>query len=137
MPVPILAQAPYLIASVQNSLTDADLIDLQNDLFAEAQRRRCQGVVVDVTALDVIDSFSTRTLRNLVAMLRLCGVETVIAGIRPGVAMAMVQLGLDMPDVRTALDLDGGLAELRARPHRTFCSAPSSSSSRLASCRWW
>jgi len=73
---------------------------------------------VDVTALDVIDSFSTRTLRNLVAMLRLCGVETVIAGIRPGVAMAMVQLGLDMPDVRTALDLDGGLAELRARPHR-------------------
>jgi len=119
MPVPILAQAPYLIASVQDALTDADLIGLQDSLLYEAQRRRCHGVVVDVTALDVIDSFSTRTLRNLVDMLRLCGVETVIAGIQPSVAMAMVQLGLHMPDVCTALDLDGALAYLRARPHRT------------------
>jgi rsbT antagonist protein RsbS len=118
MPVPILAQAPYLIASVQAALTDADLIGLQNDLFAYTQRHRCHGVVVDVTALDVIDSFSTRTLRNLVDMLRLIGVDTVIAGIQPGVAMAMVQLGLQMPDVHTALDLDGGLAYLNARPHR-------------------
>ena len=60
----------------------------------EAQRRRCGGVVVDVTALDVIDSFSTRTLQSLAAMLRLRGVETVIAGIQPNVAMAMVELGL-------------------------------------------
>ena len=119
MPVPILAQAPYLIASVQSALTDADLIALQDDLFAEAQRRRCQGVVVDVTALDVIDSFSTRTLRSLAAMLRLRGVETVIVGIQPGVAMAMVELGLDITDVRTALDLDAGLAYLRARPPGT------------------
>jgi rsbT antagonist protein RsbS len=117
MPVPILAQAPYLIASVQNALTDADLIGLQNDLFAEAQKQRSQGVVLDVTALDVIDSFSTRTLRNLAAMLRLRGVETVIAGIQPGVAMAMVELGLNMSDVRTALDLEAGLAYLRGRPH--------------------
>jgi rsbT antagonist protein RsbS len=119
MPVPILAQAPYLIASVQTALTDADLIGLQNDLFAEAQKRRCQGIVVDVTALDVIDSFSARTLQNLAAMLRLRGVEIVIAGIQPAVAMAMVELGLHMPDVATALDLEAGLAYLRARPHRT------------------
>ena len=117
MPVPILAQAPYLIASVQSALTDADLIGLQNGLLDEAQRRRCHGVVVDVTALDVMDSFSTRTLQSLAAMLQLRGVETVIAGIQPNVAMAMVQLGLSMPDVRTALDLDEGLAYLRARPH--------------------
>jgi rsbT antagonist protein RsbS len=116
MPVPILAQAPYLIASVQAALTDADLVGLQNDLLAEAQRRRCQGVVVDVTALDVIDSFSTRTLRSLAAMLRLRGVETVIAGIQPSVAMAMVELGLEMQDVRTTLDLDEGLAYLHAKP---------------------
>jgi len=119
MPVPILVQSPYLIASVQSALTDADLIGLQNDLFAEAQKRRSHGVVVDVTALDVIDSFSTRTLRSLAAMLRLRGVETVIAGIQPSVAMAMVELGLSMQDVRTATDLEAGLAYLRARPHGT------------------
>jgi rsbT antagonist protein RsbS len=116
MPVPILAQAPYLIASVQAALTDADLIGLQDSLLSEAQRRRCHGVVVDVTALDVMDSFSTQTLRSLAAMLRLRGVEMVIVGIQPGVAMAMVQLGLTMLDVRTALDLEEGLACLRAIP---------------------
>jgi len=115
VPVPILAQAPYLIASVQAALTDADLIGLQNGLLDEAQRRRCQGVIVDVTALDVMDSFSTRTLQTLAAILRLRGVETVIAGIQPDVAMAMVRLGLTMPDVRTALDLDEGLAYLQAK----------------------
>jgi len=116
MPVPILAQAPYLIASVQAALTDADLIGLQDSLLSEAQRRRCHGVVVDVTALDVMDSFSTQTLRSLAAMLRLRGVEMVIVGIQPSVAMAMVQLGLTMLDVRTALDLEEGLACLRAMP---------------------
>ena len=116
MPVPILAQAPYLIASVQDALTDADLIGLQDSLLSEAQRRRCHGVVVDVTALDVMDSFSTQTLRSLAAMLRLRGVEMVIVGIQPSVAMAMVQLGLTMLDVRTALDLEEGLACLRATP---------------------
>jgi rsbT antagonist protein RsbS len=119
MPVPILAQAPYLIASVQVALTDADLIGLQDSLLYEAQRRRCHGVIVDVTALDVMDSFSTQTLRSLAAMLRLRGVETVIVGIQPGVAMAMVQLGLTMLDVRTALDLEEGLACLRAMPQGT------------------
>lgn len=116
MPVPILAQAPYLIASVQDALTDADLIGLQDSLLLEAQRQRCHGVVVDVTALDVMDSFSTQTLRSLAAMLRLRGVDTVIVGIQPSVAMAMVQLGLTMLDVRTALDLEEGLACLRAMP---------------------
>jgi rsbT antagonist protein RsbS len=71
---------------------------------------------VDVTALDVMDSFSTQTLRSLAAMLRLRGVEMVIVGIQPSVAMAMVQLGLTMLDVRTALDLEEGLACLRAIP---------------------
>jgi rsbT antagonist protein RsbS len=116
MPVPILAQTPYLIASVQSALTDADLIDLQDNLLREAQRRRSQGVVVDVTALDVMDSFSTRTLQSLAAMLQLRGVEMVIVGIQPGVALAMVQLGLTMLGVRTALDLEEGLVYLQAGP---------------------
>ena len=116
MPVPILVQAPYLIASVQSALTDADLTDLQDGLLREAQRRRSRGAVVDVTALDVMDSYSTRTLRSLAAMLQLRGVELVIVGIQPSVAMAMVQLGLTMLDVRTALDLEEGLAYLQAGP---------------------
>lgn len=118
MPVPILAQAPYLIASVQSALTDADLVDLQDNLLREAQRRRSQGVVVDVTALDVMDSFSTRTLQSLAAMLQLRGVEMVIVGIQPGVALAMVQLGLTMLGVRTALDLEEGLVYLQAAQGR-------------------
>jgi rsbT antagonist protein RsbS len=116
MPVPILAQAPYLIASVRNALTDADLVRLRNDLLMEAQKRRSQGVVVDVTSLDVIDSFSVRTLQSMAIMLRLRGVETVIVGIQPSVAIAMAELGVSILDVRTALDLDEGLAYLRARP---------------------
>jgi len=117
MPVPVLAQAPYLIASVQDALTDADLLRLQSDLLVETQRNRSQGVVVDVTSLDVIDSFSVRTLQSLALMLGLRGVDTVIVGIQPSVAMAMAELGLSILDVATALDLDEGLAYLRARPH--------------------
>jgi rsbT antagonist protein RsbS len=116
MPVPILAQSPYLIASVQSALTDADLIELQDNLLGEAQRRRSRGVVLDVTALDVMDSFSTRTMQSLAAMLQLRGVEMVIVGIQPSVAMAMVQLGLTMLGVRTALDLEDGLTCLQAEP---------------------
>jgi rsbT antagonist protein RsbS len=118
MRVPILAQAPYLIASAQDALTDADLVGLQNDLLAEAQRHRSRGVVVDVTSLDVIDSFSVRTLQSLAIMLRLRGVDTVIVGIQPSVAIAMAELGLSILDVPTALDLDEGLIYLRARQHQ-------------------
>lgn len=114
MAVPILAQSGYLIASVQSALTDADLIELRSNLLNEVGRRRCQGVVVDVTALDVLDSFATRTLRGLAAMLALRGAKTVIVGIQPSVAISMVQLGLSMPDVATAVDLDEGLAMLAA-----------------------
>jgi rsbT antagonist protein RsbS len=118
MPVPILAQQPFLIAAVRDDLTDADLLGLQSDLLAEAQRRRSRGVVVDVTSLDVMDSFSVHTLRNLSVMLRLRGVETVVVGIQPGVAIAMAELGMNILDVRTALDLEEGLLYLRARHGR-------------------
>jgi rsbT antagonist protein RsbS len=116
MPVPILSQGPYLIASVQTALTDSDLRWLQDGLLEEAGRRRSRGVIVDVSVLDVMDSFATRTLRSLVSMLRLRGVETVLVGIQPSVAIAMVQLGLAMADVVTALDLDDGLAYLHSLP---------------------
>jgi rsbT antagonist protein RsbS len=110
--VPILKQGPYLIASVQSALTDADLLELRNALVEKVGRFRSRGVIVDVTALDVMDSFASRTLRDIAHMIRLRGAETVIVGIQPEVAFTMVQLGLTLEGVATALDLEEGLAFL-------------------------
>ncbi len=116
MQVPILKQGDVLIASVQAALTDADLLQLRDQLTERVGRLRSRGVIVDVTALDVMDSFASRALRNLAHMIRLRGAETVIVGIQPEVAFAMVQLGLRLEGVMTALDLEDGLAALdRAR----------------------
>lgn len=115
MPVPILKQGPYLIASVQSALTDADLLRLRDDLSAQVGRFRARGVIVDVTALDVMDSFAARTLRSIAHTAQLRGAETVIVGIQPDVAFAMVQLGLTLEGVETALDLEEGLAFLDRR----------------------
>ena len=112
MPVPILKQGPYLIASVQSALTDADLLELRNALVQMVGRYRSRGVIVDVTAMDVMDSFASRTLRDITYMIRLRGAETVIVGIQPEVAFTMVQLGLTLEGVATALDLEEGLAFL-------------------------
>jgi rsbT antagonist protein RsbS len=105
MRVPILKQGDYVIASIQSALTDDDLIKLRDDLAAHVGRYRSKGVIVDVTVLDVMDSFATRTVRDLAQMVRLRGAQTVIVGIQPEVAFAMVQLGLELGDVATALDL--------------------------------
>jgi len=110
--VPILKQGAYLIASVQSALTDADLLELRNALVEMVGRYRSRGVIVDVTAMDVMDSFASRTLRDIAHMIRLRGAETVIVGIQPEVAFTMVQLGLTLEGVATALDLEEGLAFL-------------------------
>jgi len=113
--VPILKQGDYLIATIQAALTDADLLQLQNALAEKVGRFRSKGVIIDVTAIDVMDSFAARTLRFLAHMIRLRGAETVIVGIQPEVAFAMVQLGLTLEEVITALDLEEGLALLNRR----------------------
>jgi rsbT antagonist protein RsbS len=110
--VPILKQGDYLIASVQSALSDADLLQLRDDLSERVGQFRSRGVIVDVTVLDVIDSFATRTLRAIAHMLKLRGAETVIVGIQPDVAFSMVQLGLTLEGVGTALDLEEGLAHM-------------------------
>jgi len=115
--VPILKQGPYLIATVQSALTDEDLKELRNVLVERVGLLRSRGVIVDVTALDVIDSFATRTLRDVAHMIRLRGAETVIVGIQPEVAFSMVKLGLTLEGVATSLDLEEGLAYL-GRPGR-------------------
>lgn len=112
MHVPILKQREYLIASVQSVLSDADLLQLRDDLAERVGEFRSRGVIVDVTVLDVIDSFATRMLRAIAHMLKLRGAETVIVGIQPDVAFAMVQLGLTLEGVGTALDLEEGLTYL-------------------------
>jgi rsbT antagonist protein RsbS len=113
--VPILKQGPWLIASIQSALTDTDVLRLQDDIMEQVGRYRSRGIIVDVTALDVMDSFVSRSLRGIAHMTRLRGAETVIVGIQPEVAFAMVQLGMSMEDVHTALDLEEGLSFLEGR----------------------
>ena len=112
MRVPILKQGNYLIASIQSALTDFELLQLRDDLAAQVGRFRSRGVIVDVTVLDVMDSFAVRTLRAIAQIAHMRGAETVIVGIQPEVAFAMVQLGLTLGQVETALDLEEGLALL-------------------------
>lgn len=123
MHVPVLKQGDYLIASIQSVLSDADLLQLRDDLADRVGEFRSRGVIIDVTVLDVIDSFATRTLRAVAHMLKLRGAETVIVGIQPDVAFAMVQLGLTLEGVGTALDLEEGLAYLHLLAKRTLKNA--------------
>ena len=108
----ILRQGPYLIASIHTALDDSQLVRFQQDLVERIGSDRARGVVIDVAALDVLDSFASRTLRDIGEMARLRGAATVIVGIQPDVAFAMVELGMDTGRVVTALDLEEGLAEL-------------------------
>ncbi len=112
MAIPILKQGDYLIASIESVLVDADLIRLREDLAEKVGQLRSRGIVVDVTELDVMDSFTIRTLLDIAHVAKLRGAEAVIVGIQPEVAFAMVQLGLRLENVATALDLEEGMALL-------------------------
>jgi rsbT antagonist protein RsbS len=109
LPASILSQGPNLIVSIHTALDDEQLTRLQRDLLDRVGIQRSRGILIDVAAVDVLDSFAARTLGNLAYMARLRGAETVIVGIAPEVAMAMVQMAVEMPLVRTALDLEEGL----------------------------
>jgi len=110
--VSILRQGRYLIASIHTALDDSEMVRFQNDLIEQIGRYRSRGVIIDVAALDVLDSFGSRTLRDIAEMARLRGALTVIVGIQPDVAFAMVQLGMGTGSVATALDLEEGLSYL-------------------------
>jgi rsbT antagonist protein RsbS len=111
--VSILTQGSYLIASIHTALDDGQLMRFQRDLIERIGAQRARGVVIDVAALDVLDSFGSRTLRDIARMTRLRGAETVIVGIAPELAVTMVRLGLHL-ELPTALDLEEGLAYLRS-----------------------
>jgi rsbT antagonist protein RsbS len=104
----ILKQNKNLIASVQGSMTDADMMQLREELALGVRRHRSTGVLVDVTLLDVMDSFAVRTIRGIAQMVKLLGAQCIIVGIQPDVAFSMVQLGLTLEGTTTALDLEDG-----------------------------
>ena len=110
--VPILQQGSYLIASVQEALTDSEILDLRSRILDQVVEHRTTGVILDVGTLDVIDSFGTRTLAEIASAVQLRGARMVIVGIQPEVALSMVLLGLTLEKVPTALDLDAGIALL-------------------------
>jgi len=112
--VPILKQGRVLIASIQSELTDGDWNEFRDELLGRAGDVRARGAVIDVSKMEIMDSFAGRILGGLAQMLRLRGVKTVVVGIQASVAFAMVQLGLHLEGVQTALDLEEGLARLDA-----------------------
>jgi rsbT antagonist protein RsbS len=113
MSVPILKQGDCLIASVQTALTDSEVLTLRDDLAEQIGKFRARGIVLDVAGLDVIDSFVARSLRTIAMTASLRGARTVIVGIQPDVAVAMVQFQLNLEPLQTALDLEEGLEVLR------------------------
>ncbi|MDQ4082745.1 MAG: STAS domain-containing protein [Actinomycetota bacterium] len=112
MSVAILRQGDYLIASIQSDLADSQVMQLRNELTERVGKHRVRGIIVDVAALDVIDSFVARALRSIARAARLRGAETVVVGIQPDVAIAMVQFSLNLEPLRATLDVDEALALL-------------------------
>jgi rsbT antagonist protein RsbS len=112
MSVAILRQGDYLIASILSDLSDSEVVELRNELAEMVGRYRSRGLVIDVGALEVIDSFVARALRAIVLTVKVRGADTVIVGIQPDVAIAMVQFRLNLQPLRAALDLDDATALL-------------------------
>ena len=110
--VSILRQGDNLIASIHTALDDSEMVRFQRNLIEQIGQHRSRGVIIDVAALDVLDSFGSLTLRSIAEMARLRGAETVIVGIQPDVAYSMVELGLGTGSVHAALDLEEGLEYL-------------------------
>jgi rsbT antagonist protein RsbS len=111
--VSILRQGDFLLASIHAALNDAEFIHFQEDVIEQIGTRRARGVIIDIAALDVLDSFGSSALRDLAHMARLRGAATVLVGIQPDVAFAIIKLGMTL-DIHTALDLEEGLALLEA-----------------------
>ena len=117
--VPILKLEGYLLVSIQVDMHDQLALTLQDDLTQKIVATRARAVLIDISALEMVDSFMGRMLGNIAAMSRILDAQTVVVGMRPAVAITLVELGLSLPGIRTALNVDAGLALLRealARP---------------------
>ncbi|CAM5433617.1 anti-sigma factor antagonist [Streptomyces spiroverticillatus] len=111
--VPVLKIGQILLVSIQTDLEDQMVLDLQEDLSQRIVDTNAQGVVIDITALEIVDSFVGRMLATIASISRVLGSETVVVGMRPAVAMTLVELGLSLPGVRTALTLERGMEQIK------------------------
>nr|WP_226038147.1 STAS domain-containing protein [Aquibacillus saliphilus] len=111
--IPILKLHNYLLISIQTDLDDKTAIQFQEDLLSKIHKSGATGVVIDLTSVDIIDSFIAKVLGDVVTMSDLMGAKVVLTGIQPAVAMTLIDLGIHLKDVQTALDLEQGLIKLR------------------------
>ena len=111
--IPILKIGDILIASIQVALHDASAVQFKDDLLQKIHDTRARGVIIDLTALDVVDSFIGRLIADIAAMAGLMGARVVLTGLQPAVAITLVELGLELPRVLTALNLEKGLTMMR------------------------
>ena len=111
--IPILKMGQFLLVSIQVDMHDRLAMALQEDLTTRIVQHRAQGVLIDISSLDVVDSFIGRMLGHIAAMSRILDAETVVVGMRPAVAITLVELGLELEGVRTALNVEKGMAMLQ------------------------
>jgi rsbT antagonist protein RsbS len=112
--IPILRLENFLLVTIQVDMHDRLALALQDDLTAQIVGCRATGVLIDISALDIVDSFIGRMLANIASMARILDSETVVVGMQPSVAITLVELGLSLPGIRTALNVDRGMKLLRA-----------------------
>jgi rsbT antagonist protein RsbS len=111
--IPILKMGRFLLVSIQVDMDDRTAMTLQDDLTAQIVKHRAKGVLIDISSLDVVDSFIGRMLANTAAMARILDAETVVVGMQPSVAITLVELGLSLKGVRSALNVERGMELLR------------------------
>lgn len=112
--IPILRMGPFLLVTIQVDMHDRLAIQLQDDLTAMISRTGARGVLIDISSLEVVDSFIGRMIANIASMARVLDASTVVVGMQPAVAITLVELGLELPGVRTALNVEKGMALLQA-----------------------
>jgi rsbT antagonist protein RsbS len=111
--IPILRMGEYLLVTIQVDMHDRLAMALQDDLTNRIAATRARGVLIDISSLDMVDSFIGRMIGNIAGMSRVLDAKTVVVGMRPAVAITLVELGLSLPGVHTALDVERGMEFLR------------------------